>query len=77
MTAVEKLNLRGVYLGWHAYQLSRKAKQAGRPMAELFRESIRDCSAFTVPARAIKATSKYVTYQFSDQSEIRIPVNDK
>jgi hypothetical protein len=65
---VDEINSRGMAGGWHAEQLAARAKREGRSMADVFADSVRGSSAFSVPARATKATAAYITYRFSDGS---------
>lgn len=68
MTKLELINCRGLANGWHAQQLQHKSIKQGKTMAVCFNRSIQNSIAFSVPARAIKITSKFITYQFLDGS---------
>lgn len=65
---VAEINERGWANGWHAEELARKAKAAGVPMADMFVDSIKQASAFNVPAKCTKVTTAWIYYEFSDGS---------
>lgn len=71
MKHIDEINGRGLANGWHAQELAKKAAAAGKSMAECFRESIANSSAFNVPATCIKVTAGWITYRFSDSSTAR------
>lgn len=73
MTHQQEINSRGLASGWHAQELQAKAARTGQTMAELFRESIRDSSAFNVPAACTRVSLVYVYYRFTDGSELKFP----
>lgn len=68
---LDEINSRGMAGGWHAQQLQARAAREGRTMADVFKESIRGSSAFSVPAKATAITSQWITYQFLDGSKAR------
>jgi hypothetical protein len=68
MTKLEHINSRGLINGWHAQQLQRKSIESVETMASSFNRSIQNSLAFSVPAKAIKITSRFITYQFLDGS---------
>ena len=68
MNKLERVNCRGLANGWHAQQLQQKSIKQGETMSVCFNRSIQNSIAFSVPAKAIKITSKFITYQFLDGS---------
>ena len=86
MTRIEEINSGGCAGGWHAEELQRRAAQRGATMADQFRHDMRmlrtDCGfaihagqvvGFNVPAKAVKATAEWITYQFLDGSTAQFP----
>jgi hypothetical protein len=72
MNLCDKINSKGFYNGWHAQELFKQSIQKGSTMADCFILSIQNSVAYSVPAKAVKATSKYITYQFLDNSTVRL-----
>lgn len=68
-----RINGRGHANGWHARQLQAVAGRLGRSMAEVFRDSVQDSSAFNVPAEAVRIDRARVFYRFADGSEADFP----
>ncbi len=68
MTKLESINCRGLANGWHAQQLHKTSIKQGETMSECFNRSIQNNIAFSVPAKAIKINSQFITYQFLDGS---------
>jgi hypothetical protein len=68
-----RINGRGHARGWHAGELERQAAREGRSMADFFGESIRDATAFNVPAEAIHIHRGRVFYRSADGSEANFP----
>ena len=68
-----RINGRGHAHGWHAQQLQAEAGRQGRSMADVFRDSIQESSAFNVPAEAVCIHRGRVFYRFADGSEADFP----
>lgn len=72
---IKEINSRGWTRGWHAEQLQNRAKNARKTMAQQWREEHKDCSAFNVPAIAVKHIGEFQTlYRFIDQSEATVGI---
>lgn len=72
MTQLDSINAKGLYVGWHAEQLRDKAKRMGISMSIKFQADLGTTTAFSVPARAIKVTPQWITYEFLDGSILRL-----
>ena len=68
MTKLESINCKGLANGWHAQQLHKTSIKQAETMAVCFNRSVQNSLAFSVPARAIKINSEFITYQFLDGS---------
>jgi hypothetical protein len=68
-----RINARGHARGWHAEQLQANAARDGRSMADSFRESVQEASAFNVPAEAVGIERGSIVYRFADGSEAAFP----
>lgn len=68
MNTLDIINNRGLGNGWHAQELFKMSIKNGETMSEMFNRSIVNSLAFSVPATAIKITSRWITYQFLDGS---------
>lgn len=70
---MDRINSRGLANGWHAQQLAAKTKEAQKvlpdaTMADVFRASLVNTVAFSVPAKCTKVSALYTHYVFSDGS---------
>lgn len=68
MSQLESINCRGLANGWHAQQLQQRSHDNGETMSVCYERSIKNSSACSVPAKAIKITNAFITYQFLDGS---------
>ena len=76
MNRKDEINSRGFGPGsWYAGQLAKKAARLGRPMSEIFRDTIRTCTAFNVPAECVKVSRYWIFYRFADGSLDKFPNN--
>lgn len=72
---LNRINARGLYNGWHAQQLQRRAQVSMVTMNVLFQNDRRgvSTSAYNVPGKAIAIDSVFVTYEFLDGSTGKYP----